>query len=64
MEEISQPLIPARLIYGRQIATTANRHQFKVTRTVEVFNKHARYQFMILSEFKICWRTEYLLGLS
>lgn len=55
-EEVSQPLTPAELIYGRKIITTPNGRQFEVNSTTRALTKRARYQFRILDQFTRQWR--------
>ena len=47
-EGIDQPLTPADLIYGRQIATSPSDRQFDMMNTAKTLMKRAKYQFRIL----------------
>ena len=62
-EGIDQPLTPADLIYGRQIATSPSDRQFDMMNTTKTLTKRAKYQFRVLNTFTKQWQQDYLLNL-
>ena len=62
-EGIDQPLTPADMIYGRQIATSPSDRQFDMMSTAKTLMKRAKYQFRILNTFTKQWQQDYLLDL-
>ena len=62
-EELSYPLTPADLIYGRQITTMPHQRHCNVISTFQSLTKRARYHFRSLEGFTKQWCKDYLLGL-
>ena len=62
-EGVSYPLTPSDIIYGRKIAVTPNRRQFKVVSTNQSLTKKAKHKKLLLNHFTKRWRNEFLLSL-
>ena len=62
VEGTDQPLTPADLIYGRQIATSPSDRQFDMMSTAKTLTKRAKYQFPVLNTFTKQWQQDYHLS--
>jgi len=60
---ISYPLIPSRLIYGRQLVMSNNSSHFEINSTYNTLTRRAKHHAWMLSNFAKQWSREYLLSL-
>ena len=62
-EEISYPLTPAHLLYGRCLVTSPSATHFEIISTNRSLTRRAKNQRYLLSQFVNRWKKDYLLNL-
>ena len=62
-EEVSYPLTPSQLVYGKQISLTPSDRQFDIISTNQSLTRRAKHQRRLLGHFTNLWRREYLLSI-